>query len=306
VRYYKDAQSFSWYGSVEGKYLFDGEKPEVSAQFAGSDEKFYSRGFSEEKIVLGVALGFSFDIIKNLKTTIDGTYYGGENYNNVKGIFGLKYNFGVIDDETASKIKIGKEKEAILKERKMLKDAIAKQRRKEELAERLRFLEEGNLDEKEFKKLEKGYLERSGREQTKAQSPGKQSTTMQSPTNKSASESSKQSATAQPSTAIEDNLSQIEKPKNNIQSPSPSKTGKTIENYYGGNATASGRGNGSANGSSNKIASETSNKSASESSNTIASETSNKITSEPGSGSKSQNAKLPTTRRNAVKTYAIY
>jgi len=88
-----------WYANVEGKYIFDGTKPEITSQFADTGIDFNSRGAEEGRIQIGAGLGGEVRIAENWKLFANGKYYAAERYENLYGNIGVRYLFGKKNSE---------------------------------------------------------------------------------------------------------------------------------------------------------------------------------------------------------------
>ncbi|MCL2335266.1 MAG: autotransporter domain-containing protein, partial [Endomicrobia bacterium] len=82
------------YGQAEGKYIFDGTKPEVTSQFVNTGIDFNSRGSAEGSLQGGLGAGAEYRISANWKIFANGRYYMAERYENLYGNIGVRYMFG--------------------------------------------------------------------------------------------------------------------------------------------------------------------------------------------------------------------
>jgi hypothetical protein len=94
---YGDERTFGWYGNVEIKYMISGNSPLLHLKNLDSlQDEFESIGFKEHTFVVGLGLGITANIYKDLKLYSELNYYGGESYENYRANFGIKYDFGEI------------------------------------------------------------------------------------------------------------------------------------------------------------------------------------------------------------------
>jgi len=83
-----------WYANLEGKYIFDGTKPEITSRFVDTGIDFYSRGAKEGHLQIGAGLGGEVRITENWKGFANAKYYTAERYENLYGNMGVRYVFG--------------------------------------------------------------------------------------------------------------------------------------------------------------------------------------------------------------------
>ena len=83
-----------WYANIEGKYLIDGTKPEITSRFENTGFDFNSRGAEEGKIQIGAGVGGEVRISENWKGFANAKYYAAERYENLYGNVGVRYMFG--------------------------------------------------------------------------------------------------------------------------------------------------------------------------------------------------------------------
>ena len=83
-----------WYANVEGKYVFEGTKPEIKSQFTDTGIDFYSRGADEKNLEIGAGAGAEVRISRHWKGFANAKYYVGEKYENIYGNIGIRYLFG--------------------------------------------------------------------------------------------------------------------------------------------------------------------------------------------------------------------
>ena len=117
-----------WYANVEGKYLIDGTKSEITSRFVDTGIDFYSRGAEEGRIQIGAGLGGEVRITGNWKGFANAKYYAAERYENLYGNVGVRYMFG------KSKSKAGNAAEA---RRKAEQAKLEQERVKAEEAQRI-------------------------------------------------------------------------------------------------------------------------------------------------------------------------
>jgi outer membrane protein OmpA-like peptidoglycan-associated protein len=114
-----------WYANAEGKYLIDGNKPEIKSVFENTDIEFYSRGSQEGRVALGAGVGAEKRISKHWKLFANAKYYFAERYESISGNIGVRYLFGKAAPQKAV------EEPKIEKEIQIEKEiAAAKERRK--------------------------------------------------------------------------------------------------------------------------------------------------------------------------------
>jgi outer membrane protein OmpA-like peptidoglycan-associated protein/uncharacterized protein YhjY with autotransporter beta-barrel domain len=135
-----------WYANVEGKYIFDGTKPEVKSEFEETGIDFYSRGAEEGKIQIGAGIGAEVRIAQHWKIFANAKYYAAERYENLYGNIGVRYMFGKKKSEAKS---YAKEADINADEAERLAQEAL-----EISLEALEKAEESKEKEKEIKKIE--------------------------------------------------------------------------------------------------------------------------------------------------------
>jgi len=150
-----------WYANLEGKYVFDGIKPEIKSEFVDTDVDFYSRGAKEGNIQAGAGAGAEVRITENWKAFANIKYYIGERYDNLYGNVGIRYLFG-----SKEKAREKAEKAAALEAQRKAEEAAALEQAKLEAAR----IEQERLEQARLEKqakLEQAKLEAAKREQAR-------------------------------------------------------------------------------------------------------------------------------------------
>ncbi|MDR3113292.1 MAG: OmpA family protein [Endomicrobium sp.] len=127
-----------WYGALEGKYLIEGNKPEIESVFENTDIDFYSRGSQEGKIAIGIGAGAEKRISKHWKIFANAKYYAAQRYENISGNIGVRYLFGHKEKKEEPQAPALQEEEAVIiqepSEEQYLKDMEeAQERRKRKM-----------------------------------------------------------------------------------------------------------------------------------------------------------------------------
>jgi outer membrane protein OmpA-like peptidoglycan-associated protein len=114
---YDNNRNFIIYGSVEGKYLLLGHDSKITAELAGSQDKFIFEGFNEkDEVIGGAGAGIAFNITKGLRLFINMKYFGGKYYQSAIGNAGFRYSFGNGNEDEDSSYDLkaaNSEKEAV-------------------------------------------------------------------------------------------------------------------------------------------------------------------------------------------------
>jgi len=144
-----------WYANVEGKYILDGTKPEITSRFMDTGIDFNSRGAKEGSIQIGAGLGGEVRITENWKGFANAKYYAAERYENLYGNVGVRYMFGKNKSKAEDAAEARKKAEAVrfAEEAKLQAAAVETQRQAEEAelqAEATR-LEQARLEEERVK-----------------------------------------------------------------------------------------------------------------------------------------------------------